>query len=86
MKNAWTYITTNWKTSLFGAISFILSVPQAVTALHQLRDGQHVDWVGTAICLLLAATGLSAKDASTHSTQLQVAKATSDAIVKRNGE
>jgi hypothetical protein len=86
MKAAWTYITMNWKTSLAGLVAFILSVPQAVTALHQLQAGQKVDWLGTAICLLVAAVGLSAKDCNTHSNQLQVAKATSDAIVNGNGK
>ena len=86
MKAAWTYITTNWKTSLFGLCAFIMSVPQGVTALHQLQAWQKVDWLGTALCLLIAAVGLAAKDASTHSTQLQVAKATSDAIVNGNGK
>jgi hypothetical protein len=81
MKAAWTYITTNWKTSLAGLVAFILSVPQGVTAIHQLQAGQKVDWLGTALCLVIAYLGLAAKDCNTHSTQLQVAKASADAVV-----
>jgi uncharacterized membrane protein len=83
MKSAWHYIIANWKTSLGGAIAFVLSVPQAVTAINQMKNGQHVDWAGTAICLVMAAVGLSAKDATNHSTQLQVNLATHDAEQKK---
>ena len=80
MKAAWIYVITNWKSSLGGLLAFVMSVPAAVTAIHQLQTGQKVDWHFTAICLVIAGIGFVTKDASTHSTQLQVAKATSDAI------
>ena len=86
MKAVWTYLTTNWKTNLAAVAAFAWSVPQFVTAVTAWEHNQPADWKGAIVALILSAGLFAAKDASTHSTQLQVAKATSDAIVNGNGK
>lgn len=73
MKTFVAWFKINYKTNLGALCAFLLSIPQFVTAMQQWQAGQKVDWHGTAICLLIAVIAAVSKDASTHSTPLQVA-------------
>jgi hypothetical protein len=61
----------NWKTSLIGAIGSLLMVAANYSGPKT--------WQGYVACLVPVALGLYAKDFDTHSTQAQVATATTDA-------
>lgn len=66
------YIKANWKTNLAALAAFVFSVPQFVTAISQYRAGEHVDWRGALISVVIAAGLAAAKDGDNHSTLAQV--------------
>ena len=75
----WDSITKNWKTSLTGIVTFLLSVPGIVSALQSWANHQPVDWRNVVMSIALAVGGsglLAAKDSTTHSTIAQVQTAT----------
>ena len=75
----WSYITKNWKTTLAGLVTFLMSVPAFVGAIQSVIAHQPVDWRSVALAVALAAGGgglVAAKDASNHSTQAEVLGAT----------
>lgn len=70
------YLKANWKTNLAAACAFALSVPQFVTAVTAWQNGQHADWRGAVVSLIIALGLAAAKDGSNHSTKEQVEVAT----------
>lgn len=69
----------NWKTTLTGFITLLLSVPTFVTAVTAWGNHQAVDWRSVLISTALAIAGsglVAAKDASTHSTAAEVQEST----------
>jgi hypothetical protein len=71
----WESVTKNWKTTATGIITFLLGVPEIVTALHQWAAHQSVDWRNVAVSAAMAIGGLglvAAKDSTTHSTVAEV--------------
>jgi hypothetical protein len=75
----------NWKTTLAGIAAFLTSVPPFVSAITAWSNHQAVDWRQTLVSVALAAIGgglVAAKDATTHSTSVEVEAATSKAAGK----
>lgn len=69
----------NWKTTLSGLASLLLTVPQFVSAITAWANHQAVDWRPVLISVAMAVLGtglVAAKDGTTHSTIAQVEKAT----------
>jgi hypothetical protein len=77
----WKAILANWKTTLAGIVTFLLSVPAFVAAIQAWGNHQPVDWRSVLVAVAIAAGGaglMVAKDSSTHSTIAEVQKATTD--------
>lgn len=70
------YIKANWKTNVAAICAFALSVPQFMTAISAWQNGQHADWRGAVISLVIALGLAAAKDGTNHSTAAQVQEAT----------
>jgi len=69
----------NWKTTVTGLITLVLSVPTFISALTAWGNHQPVDWRSVLITTALAVVGtglVSAKDGTTHSTASEVQVAT----------
>ena len=72
------WLGTNWKTNLAAILSFLLSVPQFVTAIQSYIKHEPADWRGAIAALVVALGLLASKDSTTHSTVDQVAKSTAE--------
>lgn len=83
MQKVWNFVKANWKTNLAALCAFAFSVPQFVTAITAWQSGQHADWRGAVISLILAGGLAVAKDSTTHSTVDQVNAATFKASPKQ---
>jgi|HubBroStandDraft_2_1064218.scaffolds.fasta_scaffold115174_2 hypothetical protein len=79
----WTYIKSNWKTNLAALAAFAYSVPQFVSAITAWQAGQHPDWRGAIISLVMAAGLAAAKDGTNHSTMAQVQASTAAVTVSK---
>jgi hypothetical protein len=77
MLNTWMtkVLGQNWRTNLVAVISFLYGVPQVVTAVTAYIHHQPADWRGAATAALIAAGSWLAKDKQVHSTEAQVAAA-----------
>jgi hypothetical protein len=81
----WKLIAKNWKTSISGAILWLLSIAPLVEAVQDWSRGKRVDWRMVFITAVLWAGGhglLQAKDSTTHSTAEEVHAATYDETKK----
>jgi uncharacterized membrane protein YfcA len=78
MNAVWTWFTTNWKSNLIATIAIVYSASQFTTAVIAWENHQPADWRAAVISLIVAAAGYVAKDSTTHSTEAQVVKATTD--------
>lgn len=75
----------NWKTTITGLITLVLSVPTFISALTAWGNHQPVDWRSVLITTALAVVGtglVSAKDGTTHSTASEVQVATTVAKIE----
>jgi hypothetical protein len=77
----WQNIQKNWKTSLIAAVTFVYTVPQAVTCVQNWSNHQSCDWHQAVYGLLIALAAAMSKDYDNHSTQGDINKATA----KQNG-
>jgi uncharacterized membrane protein YfcA len=76
----------NWKTTLTGLITLVLSVPTFISALTAWGQNQPVNWRNVLVSTTLAVAGaglVASKDSTTHSTQSEVAVATT--VAKTEG-
>ena len=72
----------NWKTTVSGIITFVLSIPLVLSSLEDYANHKPVDWRNVLIAGALWAIShgfIQAKDGTTHSTAQQVQAATIEA-------
>ena len=85
MRAFWNWFTKNWRTNAIATVAIVYSATQFTTAVGAWENHQPANWREGMISLLVAAVGYVAKDASTHSTSAEVAKATVDEQTKVGG-
>ena len=80
----WQTVLRNWKTTIFGILAFLASVPAFVTAAQEWAANQPVNWRAVLVSVAFTAVGAGlacSKDATTHSTLSEVRASTIQADV-----
>jgi hypothetical protein len=82
----WAAIVKNWKTSISGAVLWLLSIDPIYSAIQDYAQGKPVNWKNVLLTAILWAAGhglIQAKDSTTHSTYAEMQAATTQAEIQR---
>jgi hypothetical protein len=80
----WAAIVKNWKTSISGAVLWLLSIAPLYSAIEDYAQGKPVNWKNVLLTAILWAAGhglIQAKDSATHSTSAEIYQADEQAAV-----
>ena len=78
----WAGAVANLRTTIPGAVAFLLGISGVTEALYAWAGGQPVNWRQVVVSIAIAVGGIghmNSKDALTHSTEKQVEQATVEA-------